>query len=137
MIPVEITVAETTLHIEEDRIADDISDTLSRYLDGKRVTFDQPVNLSDLTAFQQTVLTTIRDIPYGETRTYSSLAKRIRRPDAVRAVANACGANPVPIVIPCHRVVAKQGLGGYTAGRNVKRYLLALEGASPPMPKSE
>ena len=79
------------------------------------------------TPFQQAVWLAIMQIPYGSTITYSELAKRIGHPRAVRAVANACGANPFPIVIPCHRVVAKSGIGGYAFGIDQKRHLLRLE----------
>ena len=69
-------------------------------------------------------------IPYGQTRSYTAVAAHIGRRDAARAVANACNANPVPLVIPCHRVVAEDGIGGYAYGEDVKRHLLELEGVS-------
>lgn len=81
--------------------------------------------------FQRAVLETIRTIPPGETRTYEWVAGQIGRPRAARAVGNALGANPIPIVIPCHRVVGANGVGGYTGGLERKQFLLDLE-ASPP-----
>ena len=80
------------------------------------------------TAFQKSVWKAIATIPRGETRSYAWLAKKIGRPRAVRAVANACGANPLPVIIPCHRVIASDGsLGGFSGGLDLKKRLLALE----------
>ena len=81
------------------------------------------------TAFQLRVWSALRRIPLGETRTYSELAAELGEPKSVRAVANACAANPVAIAVPCHRVVGKNGsLTGYRWGMERKRTLLALEG---------
>jgi len=81
------------------------------------------------TPFQRAVWAAITDIPRGETRTYGQLARALGRPRAVRAVARACGANPLPLLVPCHRVVAADGSGGYLGGAARKRALLAAEGA--------
>ena len=88
-----------------------------------------PVDLAGGTALQRMVWLEISRIPYGETISYSDLAERVGFPRAVRAVASACGANPVPLVIPCHRVLAKDGsLGGFSlGGTEVKEYLLLIE----------
>ena len=81
------------------------------------------------TPFQKTVWAELLRIPAGKTRSYGEIAKRIKRPKAFRAVAQACGANPVAIVVPCHRVVGSDGsLGGYSGGLHRKRLLLANEG---------
>jgi len=81
------------------------------------------------TPFQQKVWRAIQKIPKGQTRSYAWLARAIRKPKAVRAVANACGANPYPVVIPCHRVIRSDGtIGGFTGGVKRKRKLLAREG---------
>lgn len=80
-----------------------------------------------ITPFQRDVWQAICRIPYGETRTYKQLAAMAGHPTAVRAVASACGANPLPYYIPCHRVVAQNGLGGYALGVEVKERLLRLE----------
>jgi len=80
------------------------------------------------TAFQKAVWRELKKIPRGQTRTYGEVAKAIGRPKAVRAVGSACGANPVPLFIPCHRVVAQNGLGGFGAGLPWKKLLLKLEG---------
>lgn len=85
------------------------------------------------TAFQQTVWSRLQTIPRGETVSYSAIAQRIGQPQSVRAVANACAANPVAIFIPCHRVISKTGaLSGYRWGLEYKRQLLVREGIIPP-----
>ncbi len=100
---------------------------ISEYLEGKRKHFNIPLHLES-TGFRLKVWNEMRRIPYGETITYKELARRIGSPDACRAVANACGANPFPILIPCHRVIASGGkTGGYTGGLDIKLALLEIE----------
>ncbi|MDE6551546.1 MAG: methylated-DNA--[protein]-cysteine S-methyltransferase [Muribaculaceae bacterium] len=100
---------------------------ISEYLAGERREFSIPLRLEG-TAFRKKVWSELRAIPYGEAITYKELASRIGNPKAVRAVANACGANPFPILIPCHRVVASGGkAGGYTGGLDIKLALLEIE----------
>ncbi len=100
-------------------------DSLLEYFNGQRLTL--PVALQG-TDFQQRVWAAIASIPYGETRSYNEIAEMIGKPKSFRAVANACGANHVPLVIPCHRVVRKDGsLGGYALGLDRKKYLLEME----------
>jgi methylated-DNA-[protein]-cysteine S-methyltransferase len=82
--------------------------------------------------FQRQVWAALLRIPHGETRTYGELARRLGREGAARAIGTANGANPLPLLIPCHRVVAANGLGGYSGGTALKRRLLALEGAVSP-----
>jgi methylated-DNA-[protein]-cysteine S-methyltransferase len=95
---------------------------------GKPVRFTTQLDLSTGTTFQQAVWRTLRKIPHGETRTYAWVAKQIGKPNAARAVGGACSANPVPVFVPCHRVVASGGgLGGFSLGLPLKRRLLALE----------
>ena len=103
---------------------------LRRYFDGDVAALDDvPVAPVGGTPFQRRVWTTLRSIPTGQTLSYRDLARRIRNPKAVRAVGSANGANPVPIVLPCHRVIAANGtLGGYGGGLPVKRWLLKHEG---------
>lgn len=101
---------------------------ITRYVnDGAKLTL--PVDLASGTPLQRMVWLEIARIPYGETISYTTLAERVGFPRAVRAVASACGANPVPLVIPCHRVLAKDGtLGGFSlGGLTVKQLLLDLE----------
>lgn len=80
------------------------------------------------TEFQKKVWKAMQKIPYGEVKTYKWIAQVIGKPLAVRAVGNACGANPIPLVIPCHRVVAQNSLGGFSSGLHIKKRLLHLEG---------
>ena len=88
------------------------------------------VDLAALPVFQQLVLAELQRVPYGATATYGGLAKRIGKPQAARAVGGALNKNPVPIIVPCHRVVGSTGsLVGYAGGLERKRQLLALEGA--------
>jgi AraC family transcriptional regulator of adaptative response/methylated-DNA-[protein]-cysteine methyltransferase len=99
------------------------------YLDGEKTGLDLPVDIQ-ATAFQQQVWQMLRTIPYGETRTYQEVAQMLGKDDASRAVGTACGANPVALVIPCHRVLRKDGgLGGYAWGLERKKSLLAMEQA--------
>ncbi len=88
------------------------------------------IDLSQGTEFQRRVWRALLDIPHGETRTYKQIAEQIGRPRAARAVGQAVGANPLPIVVPCHRVVAQNGLGGFGGGLAMKKRLLRLEGAT-------
>jgi len=100
---------------------------LREYFDGARREFDLPLDLRG-TPFQLQVWRALTQIPYGETRTYAQIASQIGHPKATRAVGSANGRNPVPIIVPCHRVIATGGgLGGYSAGLDFKRRLLALE----------
>jgi len=106
---------------------------LKAYFQHKNSVFNlpfDPVQHQEGTEFQQLVWLAIKEIPFGETQTYSNIAKKIG--SGPRAVANACGANVLPIVIPCHRVVAKNGLGGYMQGKPqglmIKKWLLQHEG---------
>jgi methylated-DNA-[protein]-cysteine S-methyltransferase len=100
---------------------------LREYFNGQRVNFD--LNLDPHgTLFQKQVWDEMQKIPFGETASYAEVAKRVGRPEAWRAVANACGANPILIIIPCHRVVGSHGrLGGYAAGIDRKLWLLEHE----------
>ena len=102
---------------------------LEAYFGGELDRFDLPVDLSGLPPFQRAVLEAVRSVPFGRVVPYAELARRIRRPKASRAVGNALGANPIAVVVPCHRVVRSDGsLGGYTGGAEIKKHLLALEG---------
>ncbi|HNW58378.1 MAG TPA: methylated-DNA--[protein]-cysteine S-methyltransferase [bacterium] len=107
----------------------EVQQQLRRYLAGEKVQWQVPVELPYGTAFQRSVWQELQKIPWGETVTYGELAGRLGKPRAMRAVGGANGANPVAIIIPCHRVVAANGkLGGYGGGLQVKRALLRLEG---------
>jgi len=104
---------------------------LKQYAAGKTVRWSVPVDLSSGTEFQRKVWSALTKIPRGQTRSYAWVARAIGKPDATRAVGTACGANPVPIIIPCHRVIASDGsLGGFGGGLPMKRQLLRLEGGN-------
>ncbi len=102
---------------------------LGEYFAGRRRTFDLPLDETVGTAFQRAVWAALTAIPYGATATYADVARDVGRPRAARAVGGANHANPWPIVVPCHRVVATTGLGGYGGGLDAKRFLLGLERA--------
>jgi methylated-DNA-[protein]-cysteine S-methyltransferase len=101
---------------------------LEEYFAGTRQRFQVKLADVDATDFQRDVWRALVAIPYGEVRSYAEVAESVGRPRASRAVGNANHVNRFPVVIPCHRVVAASGLGGYGGGEVVKRYLLALEG---------
>ena len=103
---------------------------LVEYLAGTRTSFHLRLDLSQGTAFQRRVWKTLRAIPYGELWSYRGLASRVGGVQYARAVGGAVGANPLPIVLPCHRVVAQDDtIGGFSCGLPAKRRLLALEGS--------
>ena len=103
---------------------------LDAYFSRRLTRFDVPLDLRG-TRFQIAVWEALTGVPWGTTVSYGELARRIGRPGAARAVGGANGANPIPIVIPCHRVITSRGLpGGYSAGIERKRALLAIEGVS-------
>jgi methylated-DNA-[protein]-cysteine S-methyltransferase len=103
---------------------------LKKYLAGQGTSFSLEVDIRGLTPFERSVLRQTMKIPYGKTASYGQIASRVGKPNAYRAVGNALGANPIPIIIPCHRVIASDGgLGGYGGGLSYKRKLLSLEGA--------
>jgi O-6-methylguanine DNA methyltransferase len=100
------------------------------YLSGRRTSFDLPLDLSIGTPFQQRVWTALQKIPYGQLWSYRGLAARVGGVHYARAVGRAVGANPLPIIVPCHRVVAHdKTIGGFSCGLPAKRRLLALEGS--------
>jgi methylated-DNA-[protein]-cysteine S-methyltransferase len=102
---------------------------LDEYFEGRRTAFDVPVDIKTLPGFQQLVLGELARVPYGEVTTYGGLAARIGKPKAARAVGGALHRNPVPIVLPCHRVIGASGnLVGYGGGLQRKEALLRLEG---------
>lgn len=114
-------VSPPTVWIEQLR------DELADYFAGRRHGFNVAL-APEGTPFQQRVWQALQTIPYGATLTYGELAQQIGQPGASRAVGGANGRNPIAVIIPCHRVVASQGLGGYTGGVDLKRWLLEHEG---------
>ena len=112
-----------------DRKMSALRRSVERRIAGKDLSDDVPLDLHG-TPFQLAVWKEMLRIPAGETLSYGEVARNIGRPKAFRAVAQACGANPVPVVVPCHRVVASDGLGGYTGGIEKKIALLRAEGVT-------
>lgn len=109
-----------------------LREKLEAYFAGQPVTFDDHVDVERATPFQRKVWKALQAIPYGELRSYKEVAKAIGKPRATRAVGRAVGSNPVPILIPCHRVICHDGsLGGFSSGISWKKRLLSLEGALP------
>jgi AraC family transcriptional regulator, regulatory protein of adaptative response / methylated-DNA-[protein]-cysteine methyltransferase len=107
-------------------------DTVRERIAGRKLDTDLPLDLQG-TSFQREVWNQLLSIPAGSTRSYLDIAQAINRPRATRAVAQACGANPIAVVVPCHRVVMSDGsLGGYSGLPGVKKALLTAEGALPP-----
>lgn len=121
-------VPDAAIPVSTHPVLDAAKEQLMEYFAGSRKTFDLPLN-SGGTAFQKRVWQALTQIPYGETETYGQLAARIDAPKAARAVGQANNRNPIPIVIPCHRVIGANGsLVGYSDGVDIKRRLLELEG---------
>ena len=110
---------------------DAVAFELEEYFEGRRHAFDVPVDLRLARGFRRAVLERLTQVPYAGTVSYAELAARAGSPRAVRAVGTACALNPVPLVVPCHRVVRSDGApGGYRGGPDVKRRLLAMEAAA-------
>src|SRR3954454_13101183 len=108
---------------------DEVRRELDEYFEGRRQTFDLPIDLR-VAPFNESVLRELARVPYGSTETYGGLARKVGRPTAARAVGTVMNRNPIPIVLPCHRIVGANGsLTGYAGGLDVKRRLLQLEGA--------
>ncbi|MBA4179554.1 MAG: cysteine methyltransferase [Anaerolinea sp.] len=116
-----------------DRRAEEVAEFLRGYAAGEPVSLDDyPVDLPPCTEARRQIWLALREIPRGETRSYGWLARRVGRPTAARAIGAAVGANPIPLWLPCHRVVASDGaLHGFGGGLAMKQALLELEGALP------
>lgn len=125
-----IYLPNSNLPAMEDRETDTIADAagqIGEYMSGKRRTFELELSYGG-TGFRTAVMDSLREIPYGEVRTYREVAEAAGSPNAFRAVGTVCSSNPLPIVIPCHRVVPSSGgLGCYSGGTSLKRRLLDHE----------
>jgi len=111
--------------------SDDVARQLDEYFAGRRHEFDLPLDLQLVSGFRRTVISHLPDIAYGSTASYKAVAAMAGNPTAVRAVGSACSHNPVPVVVPCHRVVRSDGSSGnYLGGGDAKAALIALESAA-------
>jgi len=108
-----------------------MADSIAAYFSGEKVDFDSPIDYGSAGEFDVSVWKAAREIPYGEVRSYAWVAERIGRPNSARAVGQALGRNPVPIIVPCHRVIRSNGdLGGFSYDLDWKRRLLEKESKS-------
>lgn len=115
------------------RMLQQAREELAEYLTGERTFFTVPVDLSQVPEFDRAALAIVSQIPYGEVRSYKWIAERLGKPDAARAVGGAMAGNPVPLIVPCHRVVKTDGgLGGFSFGLIQKEALLNLERSTAP-----
>lgn len=115
-------------------IVETAAEELALYFDKELTRFQTPLDLSLSKGFRHTVVEYLRTIPFGSTESYADVAKAVGNPNAVRAVGSACSHNPIPIFVPCHRVLTSSGrVGGYLGGTAAKDYLLALEGILVPL----
>lgn len=112
-------------HSDSSPLLEKAKEEIEEYFQGKRKTFDLPLDAKG-TEFQKKVWKELLDIRYGETLSYGEIGDRIGT-KAYRAIGNACGKNPIPILIPCHRVVGKDNIGGFSLGLDLKRKLLDIE----------
>lgn len=112
-----------------------LGEQINAYFQGERTSFDLPMDARG-TDFQQEVWQELLRIPFGQAVSYGELGRRLGRPKGSRAVGSANGANPLPIIVPCHRVLAAKGLGGFSGGLDRKLALLRLEGVLLPMASS-
>jgi methylated-DNA-[protein]-cysteine S-methyltransferase len=104
-------------------------EAITAYLEGNTRVLSLPLDLDGHPSFRVKVWKVLQSIPYGRVRSYSWVARKVGKPRAARAIGGACGANPVPLLVPCHRVIAGDGsLGGFSGGVGVKKRLLKLEG---------
>jgi methylated-DNA-[protein]-cysteine S-methyltransferase len=121
--------------LEYAAATDEVRRQLDEYFEGARTRFELKLDRRMMRGIARDVLAATARVPFGRTTTYGALAERIGRPRASRAVGNALGSNPIPIVVPCHRVLRTGGdVGGYAGGPSRKRRLLALEGSLPAVP---
>jgi len=123
----EIRFGKSAKKTPENSILKETREQLEEYFAGNRKDFSLPLE-PDGTPFQKKVWKALAKINFGKAKSYGAIAKSIKRPNSYRAVGNAVGRNPLSIIVPCHRVVATNGLGGFTGGLTKKKALLRLEG---------
>ena len=115
-------------HMKADPAPASLRAELDAYFQGGLKEFEQNISFLSGTEFERSVWLALRDIPFGQTRSYKWMAERVGRPKGSRAVGQALKKNPIPIILPCHRVIESDGkLGGYSPGEDIKRRLLQME----------
>lgn len=123
------TTAQKPPSIFQTRLSQQVYALLDKYFNQEKVNFNIPLAFTG-TPFQEEVWTALQAVPWGETRTYKWIAEKIGRPQAVRAVGTAAGANPIPLIVPCHRIIGSNGkLTGYAYGTKIKAHFLECENA--------
>lgn len=123
----DVKIVGNNVANKQTRLINEAFAQISEYLEGERKQFDLPLSFN-ATTFQKSVWIELTKIPFGKTISYTQLAERVNNPKATRAVGSANGKNPLCIIIPCHRVIAKSGkLAGYVGGEYIKKELLNLE----------
>ncbi len=119
--------------VADQQAVETAASQLREYFSGRRHIFDLDVDLTGVTPFTRDVLNATADVPFGHLVTYRDIARSIGKPNATRAVGNALGRNPVPVIVPCHRIVrSDHSIGGYTGGLDIKERLLSIEGSGLP-----
>jgi len=127
---IDFSVSATNLKADPNSLTDKAATQLEEYFAGDRTTFDLPLATANYSTFYQQVWSALLEINYGSMVSYADIAQSLNNPKAVRAVGMANGKNPIPIFIPCHRVIGSdRSLTGYAHGLKVKKWLLELEGA--------
>jgi methylated-DNA-[protein]-cysteine S-methyltransferase len=125
---VELSTAVSPRILRSSRGVDDVARQIDQYFAGGRRVFEVPVDLQLSKGFRREVLTHLMEIPYGERESYTVVARSVGNPGAVRAAGSACATNPIPLVVPCHRVVRSDGTyGQYRGGPEAKHMLLTME----------
>lgn len=128
---VELSTQLSPRVLEANRPLDDVARQLEEYFRGARQSFELPIDFALSRGYRRTVLAHLTTIPFGATESYTQVAAATGNPKAVRAAGSACATNPIPLIVPCHRVLRSDGsLGGYRGGLEAKRLLLDLEAAA-------
>ncbi|MEZ5168426.1 MAG: methylated-DNA--[protein]-cysteine S-methyltransferase [Acidimicrobiales bacterium] len=132
--PTTVGLADDLPEVDDDPVLERAAAQLTEYFAGRRQAFDLPLDLRG-TEFQVAAWRALADVPYGQTRSYGEQAEAIGRPGAFRAVGAANGRNPIPVILPCHRIVGANGdLTGFAGGLDTKRHLLAHERSQQSLP---
>lgn len=117
--------------VKDKAMSSEVNEVFQKYFDGSLTRLDLPLDILSGTLFQRKVWSMLKNIPFGQVRSYKWVSEELGMPEAGRAVGNANGKNPIPIIIPCHRVICANGkIGGFSSGMEIKKRLLKHEGVS-------